>query len=60
MCHVIIGGCVQFDREAEGSGSEQSVSDKAVLLFNQALIHRRVRRALHPYIPIAQVSFPTV
>lgn len=33
---------LQFDREAESSGLEQSVSDKAVLLFNQALIHMRV------------------
>ncbi|CAI8056028.1 CCR4-NOT transcription complex subunit 10 [Geodia barretti] len=34
----------QFDREAEGSGLEQSVSEKAVLLFNQALIHRRLHQ----------------
>jgi CCR4-NOT transcription complex subunit 10 len=34
----------QFDREAESSGLEQSVSDKAVLLFNQALIHMRLHQ----------------
>lgn len=34
----------QFDREAEGSGLQHSVSEKGVLLFNQALIHRRLHQ----------------
>ena len=33
--------CVQFDRDA-GAEPEVLVSDKAVLLYNQALIHLRV------------------
>lgn len=33
---------VEFDRDAEGSGETVLVSDKAVLLYNQALIHLRV------------------
>ena len=33
---------LQFDRDAEINGMEPSISDKAVLLFNQALIHMRV------------------
>ena len=38
---------MQFDREAESSGLDHSVSEKAVLLFNQALIHMRV--LIHTY-----------
>ena len=39
---VILSQTSQFDRDAENSGMEVSVSDKGVLLFNQALIHMRV------------------
>lgn len=34
--------CVQFDHDAEAIGEIVQVSDKAVLLYNQALIHLRV------------------
>lgn len=33
----------QFERDAENSGGEMSVTEKSVLLFNKALIHQRVR-----------------
>ncbi len=36
---------LQFERDAESSGVDVSISDKAVLLFNQALIHMRVGKS---------------
>ena len=36
---------MQFDRDTEVNGVEVTVADKAVLYFNQALIHMR----LHQY-----------
>lgn len=42
--HSSKGPCVQFDRASEGNGeTEMAVGDKGVLLYNQALIHLRVR-----------------
>lgn len=34
---------LQFDRDAASWNMDASISDKGVLLYNQALIHMRVR-----------------
>ncbi len=37
----------QFDRDSENSGVETTIADKAVLYFNQALIHMRLHQYKH-------------
>ncbi|XP_064398304.1 CCR4-NOT transcription complex subunit 10-like isoform X3 [Halichondria panicea] len=37
----------QFDRDSENSGVEATIADKAVLYFNQALIHMRLHQYKH-------------